>query len=593
MTDISNSVQAGHNITYILLDNDNTAMTGHQMTPRSGESVDGHKRPRQDMLNTARAMGVAQAIEVNPSDRYFYQNALFEMVKKSGVKVIVSNKECALTFHGRKKAKDRKDFAEGKTEERKAFYQINTQVCEDCRECVELTGCPGLTQTFDAYGTKVAIDPQICVGDSYCTKLKACPSFEMVEVLNYHPTKYQKAASEVKAGDHITDPVPVKTLESISSGEDWRCVVTGVGGSGVTTISRVLAEAAREMDGRSDLDFKFMDQKGLAQRNGNVTGHLSVFRKGKSKGAVTPLGTADLLVSPDLLDGSQHIEFLGESGLLLLDEKFQIPLSILLDRGLEKEPLSEAVIRDLIREKMGERVKLYPLKEICNRAFGKEVYASSMILGVAFQAGKIPFSLSNMLEAFRNTMKKGELENNLAAFQLGRQIYEKGVAEVFKSLSPPDKKIPKRKLFELSIKRSILPWHSAALILKKFNLYLKRLESYYPDLNPDFAARYLHDLFIFDRGANAETFVIKAGEISALYENEQERNMALRVLARTFWVKDEVFVSHLMISPLQRELDKLQYLLLEPGLSKHISTGHSLRFLEKLLNSISTPRTGC
>ena len=62
-------------------------------------------------------------------------------------------------------------------------------------------------------------------------------------------------------------------------------VVTGVGGSGVTTISRVLAEAAREMDGRSDLDFKFIDQKGLAQRNGNVTGRLSIFQKGKSYGA--------------------------------------------------------------------------------------------------------------------------------------------------------------------------------------------------------------------------------------------------------------------------------------------------------------------
>ena len=37
ITDISNSVQMNHDITYILLDNDNTAMTGHQMSPRTGE----------------------------------------------------------------------------------------------------------------------------------------------------------------------------------------------------------------------------------------------------------------------------------------------------------------------------------------------------------------------------------------------------------------------------------------------------------------------------------------------------------------------------------------------------------------------------
>ena len=43
LTDISNSVQAGHDITYILLDNDNTAMTGSQMTPAGGMSVEGKK----------------------------------------------------------------------------------------------------------------------------------------------------------------------------------------------------------------------------------------------------------------------------------------------------------------------------------------------------------------------------------------------------------------------------------------------------------------------------------------------------------------------------------------------------------------------
>jgi len=91
-------------------------------------------------------------------------------------------------------------------------------------------------------------------------------------------------------------------------------VVTGVGGSGVTTISRVLAEAARMMSGRDDIDFKFVDQKGLAQRNGNVTSHLSLFKKGKSHSQITPLGGADLLLSPDLLDGSQHLAFVSLEG---------------------------------------------------------------------------------------------------------------------------------------------------------------------------------------------------------------------------------------------------------------------------------------
>ena len=277
MTDISNSVQSGHNITYILLDNDNTAMTGHQMTPVSGISVEGYKRPRQDMLPIVKNLGVDEAFEVNPSDRYFYSNKLMETIKKPGIKVIVSNKECGLTFHGRRKAKERKLFSKQETVKKQKFYQINTDVCEDCRECVEMTGCPGLTQTHDAYGTKVAIDPQICVADSYCTKLKACPSFEMVEVLNFHPSIYKKGNVKIKGLDDIPFPAQEITFEQLAEGLDLRVVVTGVGGSGVTTISRVLAEAAKEMNGRTDLDFKFVDQKGLAQKkwSGNRPhGHL-------------------------------------------------------------------------------------------------------------------------------------------------------------------------------------------------------------------------------------------------------------------------------------------------------------------------------
>lgn len=559
MTDISNSVQSGHNITYILLDNDNTAMTGHQMTPRSGESVDGHVRPRQDMLRTARALGVQDAVEVNPSDRYFYQNLLFDYVKKPGVKVIVSNKECGLTFHGRKKAQDRKLFADGKTQDVKAFYQINTQACEDCRECVELTGCPGLTQTFDAYGSKVMIDPQICVADSYCTKIKACPSFEMVEVLNYHPTKYQKEVDALDSSNHLEEPSLLKSLDSIANGTDWHCVVTGVGGSGVTTISRVLAEAAREMDGRDDLDFKFMDQKGLAQRNGNVTGHLCLFKKGKSKGAVTPLGKADLMVSPDLLDGSQHIGFLAHDGLLLLDENFQMPLSIMLDRGVDKEPLSEKQMRTLIKDKVGSNVKLFPMKEICDRAFGKAVYASAMILGVAFQSGRIPFKLTNMLEAFRNTMKKGELENNLNAFHLGRRLYLEGSEAVLASLAPKEKEPTPISLMGMSLKQSMLPWHNKNVIIKSFNNYLERLNGYFPNISRHYLAQYLHDIFVYDRGAKAQEFVTNAGQISELYKDSEEQKIALRTLAKTYWVKDEVFVSHLMLSPLQAWKDRKMY----------------------------------
>lgn len=555
ITDISNSVQASHNITYILLDNDNTAMTGHQMTPASGQNVEGKTRPRQDMLNSVYALGVDYATEVNPSDRYFYKSLLKDVVKKNGVKVIVSNKECALTFHGRKKREERKIFSQNKTLSEQVFFQINTDACEDCRACVDATGCPGLGQVMDAYGTKVIIDQQICVADSYCTKIKACPSFEEVIVKNYHPTLHQKAVGIGDEDKTYPEPIVEKTFEKIASGEDLRIVVTGVGGSGVTTISRVLAEAAKGMGGREDLDFKFVDQKGLAQRNGNVTGHLAIFKKGKSYGAVTPLGTADLLVSPDLLDGSQHVHFIGEKGLCLLDNKFQIPLSLMLDDGVEKEPLNESELRRKLSNLLGEQVRYFSLKELSHIGLGKSVYASAMILGVSYQAGKLPFSVEDLYQAFQKTVPKAEFDNNWQAFQWGREIFLEGDKDLLAKFRKRRKRTREELLYR-SLEESMLPWQNKKVILNIFKNQLEKLIKYFPEVKRVYLAQYLHDLYIYDRGARAPEFISKAAELGEYFkESNSLRAMALRTLAKTYFVKDEVFVSHIMISPQKRADD--------------------------------------
>lgn len=552
ITDISNSVQMNHSITYILLDNDNTAMTGHQFTPRTGESVEGFKRPAQDMLNMVKAIGVAEAIEVNPSDRYFYQNLLREIVMKKGVKVIISNKECGLTFHGRKKASERKLFSKGETLDVARFYQINTDACEDCRACVELTGCPGLTQTFDAYGSKVAIDPQICVSDSYCTKIKVCPSFELVEVSNYHPSKYKKQKISSDENVHlIAAPEVVKSLDDIAAGSDYRLVVTGVGGSGVTTISRVLAEAAKKMGGRDDIEFKFVDQKGLAQRNGNVTSHLSLFKKGKSHSQITPIGGADLLLSPDLLDGSQHLAFLSEKGEVILDQKFQIPLSILLDRGVEKNPINESELSLKLNQLLGENLQILPMKDKCEEVFGKSVYTSAMILGAAFQRGLIPFSHSDLVDAFERTIKASELKNNLKAFELGREMII-GPVDI-----KPQSTSVSIDILAQSIKES--SWLNSQLLLNLFHKKIKELKLLFPSIADSNLAQYIHDLVIFDRGAHLDQFLEDAKVISKHYPEDLSL-MALRTLVKTYFIKDEVFIAHAMVSPMRTMKDERAYL---------------------------------
>lgn len=549
MISISNSVQSGHNITYILLDNDNTAMTGHQMTPVSGMSVEGDKRPRQNMLDVAKSLRVDEAIEINPSDRYFYKNLLLDYVQKAGVKVIVSNKECGLTFHGRKKREERKLFSQGQTEAVREFYQINTDACEDCRACVEMTGCPGLSQSNDAYGTKVMIDPQICVSDSYCTKIKACPSFELVKVHNYHPTKYQ-TLEKVEAPQSITLPEIKKDLAAIARGEDFRSVVIGVGGSGVTTISRVLAEASESMGGRSDLSFKFVDQKGLAQRNGSVSSHLSIYHEKKSHGPVVPVGTADLVLSPDLLEGSRALEYLSRDGLLIADEDYQVPLSILLDRGIDHEMMTPEKLRAELKSKLGDRLVLAPLKRISFERFGRPVYASAMVLGIAFQKGRLPFSIADMEKAISVAVPKAEIALNHQAFQLGREWVDSQ-----NSFSPLD--APPSYLEE-SVALAAYPWQRKDRMIRLWKGNSEVLAFHFPQISKEHTARYVHDLLVFDQGKSFASFLEDALVLKQKYTADLE--VALRTLVRTYFIKDEVFVSHVMISPMKTEKDKKQYL---------------------------------
>lgn len=550
MTAISNSVQMGHNITYILLDNDNTAMTGHQVTPRSGISVDGETRPRQNMIDISRSMKVNEVIEVNPSDRYFYKSLLADYIQKPGTKVIVSTKECALTFGARQKKTDREFFSDGKTQEMKSFYQINTLACEDCRECVEMTGCPGLSQTFDAYGTKVMIDPQICVSDSYCTKIKACPSFELVNVYDYHPTKYLNLKNNK---NEKTLPLPTikKSFDDIAKGYDLRVVVIGVGGSGVTTISRVLAEAALEMGNRQDLDFKFVDQKGLAQRNGSVSSFLSLFKKGKSQSPVVPLGSADLVLSPDLLEGSRALQYLSPTGLSILDSDYQIPLSILLDRGLDHDPVSESDLRQKIADKKNYEIIQRNFKENSFNKFSKSVYSSVMILGAAFQAGRLPFSESDLKKAIERSVPKNEIDNNLHAFQFGRELY-------LEQKTVEQKTDFQLAIYSESMKESLNFWQNKSRFEAKFKLEFERFHKLLPSIDKNHIAQYLHDIFVYDYGMRIEDFYSDLTEISKKYQGESLAR-AVRTIARTYWVKDEVFVSHLLASPLKTSRDQEFY----------------------------------
>lgn len=584
MVDVSHSVQCGHSITYILLDNDNTAMTGHQVTPVTGHSVEGHKRPRQKMAQVARSLGVKDVFEVNPSDRYFYLNLFLSVVKTPGVKVIVSDKECGLTYQGKIKAQERQLLKSEGVVPIKKFFQINPDACEDCRVCLDETGCPGLTKVFDAYGSKVAIDPNICVSDSYCTKLKACPSFEQVEVFNYNggTSKSDKPSEEIskdrnKNLNNIngeTAPDSSIHFDKIVNGMLWKILIIGVGGSGITTIGKILASAGEKMadQWRTKIGYKFMEQKGLAQRNGRVSTHLVLHPATHAASPVIGTSQANVILSTDLLDAASALNYLNENGIIISDEEFQYPLSILLDREEEKKATSPSQLKEILAP-MGERIILGPFKKIATAKYGHSVYANSMILGVAFALGKIPFSKEDIVAAIKAGFVKNQdvQSKNIEAFVHGITWYQNNKINPSNikqgsNFNEGDIKV-ELSLLKKSLTTSYFwPWNKskAAQGFEQFsNLFREKM----PHIPVRYQVQYIHDLLVFDLDNVAhKTFKEIQGNLELIKSKFDSRNLdyenyciAIRTLMKTYFIKDEVFVAHQMISPVKQSRDSAVY----------------------------------
>jgi indolepyruvate ferredoxin oxidoreductase alpha subunit len=95
---------------------------------------------------------------IGPFDQEQSVETIAKALQQEGVKVIISQQECALTAARR--------------EERSLIYRIDPEKCTFCRSCLRETGCPALQVTTNGgkskHGQVMAIDPELCTGCGLC-----------------------------------------------------------------------------------------------------------------------------------------------------------------------------------------------------------------------------------------------------------------------------------------------------------------------------------------------------------------------------------------------------------------------------------------
>jgi indolepyruvate ferredoxin oxidoreductase len=428
MSAISNSIQTRQDITYIILENKTTAMTGHQ--PHAGLEIDllGRETPGQNIEAIVTALGgVAgcSVVRVDPARRDAYRHVLERTILADGVKVIIADKECGITFHRRRRRAERAEYDRQGFVRRQRHMNVTEEVCELCLVCTSRTGCPGLTTVQTDYGLKIGTDLSWCVNDGACARLDACPSFEEVVITRRRPARQR--GSDIQLDD-LPEPVLAPT------GDVWRAWLAGVGGMGIGTASEILVRAGRN----AGFEVRFADKKGLAIRNGGVFSQVIYARGDAPVSQTIPYGQADLLLGLDALEALRAADpalpfrvLHPERTVAVINTDKTPTIGTLLQRE-DFEPAD--LERQIQATTRADQYYGHPISTMCERLFGTKLYANLTMLGVAYQRGLIPVSPGALTDALEATVRV-DVEKNLRAFNLGRKLATH--PELFAERQPP------------------------------------------------------------------------------------------------------------------------------------------------------------
>jgi indolepyruvate ferredoxin oxidoreductase alpha subunit len=154
---VVNSVYNRADITFIIMDNYWTCMTGHQPNPNTLAGPQGQELEGFDLKKMCEALGVKHVSAVGAYDRKACTEALIAALAYEGPSVVILYGECQLQLQRRLKR------GPGKT-------HVEQDACIGCKQCVQ-TGCPAVM--FDVGAKKAATDEILCVDCGLCAQV--CP----------------------------------------------------------------------------------------------------------------------------------------------------------------------------------------------------------------------------------------------------------------------------------------------------------------------------------------------------------------------------------------------------------------------------------
>ena len=557
MSAISDSIKNGQDLTYVILDNQTTGMTGHQPTPSTEDDILGNPTFAQDIEKVVEGLAGDSdlfILRTNPENRLEYKQLVEDTVLKPGVKIIIADKECGITYHRRLRREQQQTIKERGFLSVEKHINITPEVCEFCLECTNATGCPGLKVTETDYGPKIGIDQSNCVSDGACARIKwACPSFEEVTITRKRSPRQNVDLGAVSVNSTELPPPPPRTFEGT-----WSIYAAGVGGMGIGTISKVLVLAGQAQG----YHVRFFDKKGLAIRNGGVYTNLIYSKTAAELSQIIPYGKADLLIGMDMLEAVRGLDTNAGFCVATPDRTVAIVNTAKTDTVKTLIGQDDFQLADLEKWLQSYTdadayfgVNLF---EISERLLGNKLYANMMLLGVAFQRGHLPLELEAIQSALKLAVRPADLETNQRAFDMGRDLAMDPEAFAPAPQWQAYKTLLREKCESLARKR-----RGEAIAHRYEVLVQQTVEQLELDdeTNRRFAL-YVYDLTQFEDLEYARLYVEKVKGVHAKDLSEmgyRATKAAVKYLHKVMLIKDEVYVAHLLTSETKLRRDKALY----------------------------------
>ena len=554
MVAVSDSIKNHQDITYVILDNKTTAMTGHQPTPGNDFDLLGRKTLAQNIESVVRGIGGGETVPIirtDPADRENYRKLLEELVLKEGVKIVIADKECGITYQRRINRSKKQILKEQGYIEREEKINITPEVCEYCLECTKATGCPGLTIEETDFGPKIQTDLTLCVSDGACMKGRVCPSFEKIIITRSKPP-------EATPTDPETKNIPLPNFP-LFDGAHYISTFA-VGGMGAGVVSAILVRAGL----KENFQVEFLDKKGLAIRNGGVYSHI-VYSKNKDQvlSPTVPYGKANLILGMDLLETARGLD--PKMNLRVANPKATAAVvnshkteTILTLTG--RDSFNPLVLDQAIQSRTKkEGYFSFDYSLLSEKLLGSKLYTNLFMIGSAFQMGLLPISLHHIISAICDTVSYEDQNQNLKAFHFGRELVtnpEKFLKLVQREkLSYPE--IMEQKYSALS-KRVF----RGKRIAQKFRKMVEEAVRWmHLDENSNRAlALRTYELIQYEGGELAEQYLSLLWD---LYRKDRfdysATKAAIENLFKVMLIKDEVYVAHLLTTPEKFKQDRLKY----------------------------------